>query len=124
GLLVAHDVHVDWQPVPGQLRIERQLIVVGGRVTEEVPGRIEEGVRDVRLATRLPPTSRAFRQVPVRVARERRHPRRIGLVVLDAGKDYRELVPRHGQSTARVAVEAGEGRPPAPLPRDATAGEA
>src|SRR5690606_21034876 len=86
--------------------------------------RIEEGVRDVRLATRLPPTARAFRQVPVRVARERRHPRRIGLVVLDAGKDYRELVLRHGQSTARVAVEDGDGRPPVPLPRDAPVVEA
>jgi len=47
------DVVVDGRPVVRYVLVERRVVVVGRRVTQEVPRRVEEGVHRVGFASRV-----------------------------------------------------------------------
>ena len=50
GVLVSADVTVDRQPTPHERTVERHIIVIRRRVAQEIPGAVQERVRDVGLS--------------------------------------------------------------------------
>ena len=64
-MLVAADVGVHGQPVRWDALVEGAVREVGGRIAEEVPARVQEGVGDVGFSSRRFAALRAVRSVPL-----------------------------------------------------------
>ena len=91
-------------------------------VAQEVPQEESTNVSIVRLARALLAALRARHVQPLRVGGERRHALRP--VVLDLGQQHRQLVFRHGDDAAVVAVDDRDRGAPVALPREAPVAEA
>ncbi len=88
-------------------------------IAQEVPARVQEGVRHVGLPARLTPAARALGAVPLLHAGQRRHARVVGLEVLDPREHHRQVLFRDRHGSALVAVDDGDGGPPVALAGDA-----
>ena len=113
----AADVLRDRAPEVGGGAVERRDVRVRVDVAQEVPGGVDERVHRVCLARALLAALRARRVQPLRIRGERRHALRP--VVLDLRQQHRQLVFRHGDDAAIVAVDDRDRGAPVPLPREA-----
>src|SRR6266566_4056357 len=104
--------------------LERNVVVSDARITQEIPGVVEEVVRHVCLTPARLSAFRAFDAVPFLVTRERRHSRIIRLEVFNERQQYRKIFLRYRHRSTRVTVDDRYGRTPVPLPRDAPIVEA
>src|ERR1035441_7990261 len=118
GVLVAADVHVDRQPVPGAIRVQRTIREVRRRVAQEVPARVEEVVADVGF----PPGRLAALWTghidPGLALGEGGDARADGAEVLDRGEEDGKVFVGHAHWAVDGTVDDGKRRPPVPLPRD------
>ena len=113
----AAGVVVDRHPVVRDLAVVRRAVVVRIAVTEEVPGRIDKGVHCLDLTAALFAAARARDADPVFGLRQRRDA--LGLVVLDLGQQDRQVVLRHRNDAALVAVDDRNRAAPVALARPA-----
>ena len=110
-------VLVDRHPEVDQLPRERRLVILGVAVAQEVPGRVDEGVHRVGLSHTGAAARRAGDIQPLLVRGERRLALRP--VVLDLGKQHRQLRVRHRHDPALAAVDDRDRRTPVALAREA-----
>ena len=101
------------------VRIERHVVEVGARIAQEVPRAVEERVGDVGLAPRLAAALRTRHAIPRLDARQRRDAGVVRLEVLDVRQLDRQVLLRHRDRAALVAVDDRDRRTPVALPRDA-----
>ncbi len=118
-VLVAADVAVHGQPAGGERVVHGRVVPVRGRVTQEVPRRVEERIGDVRLAACGAIAAGAGGLVPAGHPGERAHAGVVGLEVVDPGQLHGELLLGHRHRAAVLAVHDGDGRAPVALPGDA-----
>ena len=95
---------------------------MGVEVAEEVPGRVDEGVHGVGLATRRAPALRALRVDPVGDRSQRALP--LGRVVLDLGQLDRELLVGDRDHAVALAVDDRDRAAPVALAREQPVAEA
>ena len=116
-VLVASDVAIDGQPPLRQCLVEGPVVEIRGRIAEEVPAGVQEGVRDVRLTTRVGAALWTRGPVPLLDAGKWAHAGIVGLEVLHAGQEHRQVLLRDGDRAARVAVDDRDRWPPITLTR-------
>ena len=117
-VFVAADVAAHRKPLLGPGRVERPVGEFRGGVAKVVPGRIEERVGDVRFATRLAAALGTLDEVPLFVPCERAHSGIVGAEIVDEGELDRQVLLRHRDDPAFLAVHDGDWRTPVALPRD------
>ncbi len=119
-VLDAADVLVDRQPAVGDGG-SVGVAASGGGETDEVPGRVDEGVHGVGLAQRRLAALRTGDVLPGRVAVER-----VARLVDDdvVGQAHRQVVRRHRHDAVVGAMDDGNRAAPVALARDAPVAQA
>ena len=119
GVLVAADVGVDRQPAAGEFGVEGAVVEVGGRIAQEVPRAVQEGVGDVGLAGGVAAARGAGDFVPVAYPGQRADSGLVGAEVLHPGQHDGQVFLGYGHRAALFTVDDRDRRTPVTLPRDA-----
>ncbi len=115
-MLDAAHVQVHRAPAADRLDLERAAGVVRRAVPQEIPRRVHERVHRVGVAPGWTSALRALRVHPVGGGCQRRCPLGRQVLAPQVGQRDRQLVVRHGDFPASVAVDDGDRRTPEPLP--------
>ncbi len=121
GVLDAADVLVDRQPVVGRLPVQHAAFELRAGVAGEIPGRLDEGVHGVGFALGRLAAFRAAAFVEFRHLRQRR----TGAVRYHVFRQHhRQLVGRHRDVAASLAVDDRDRAAPVALAADAPVAQA
>src|SRR5437588_4270117 len=114
----AADVHINREPLAHKGWIPWLRLVVVRKVAQEVPGRVQEVIADVRFAPGRPATDGAGGVNEALDCRERRNASACGHPVLHVRQEHRQLLLRDGNGSMLLAVDDRNGRPPVALTAD------
>ena len=114
-VLDATDVLVDGHPCVRRWTGKRLFLVARVEVAQEVPGRIDERVHRVGLATGRAGAGRALGLDPIGDGRQRALAFRC--VVISVRQLHRQLVFGDGHRPAAIAIDDWDGSTPVALPR-------
>src|SRR2546425_708462 len=112
------DVHSDREPLAQQIRVPRLRLVVVRKVTQEVPGRVQGVIADIRFAAGCLATDGAGGVNEALDCRERRSTSACGHPVLHIWQENRQLLLRDWNSPVFLAVDDRNGWPPVTLTAD------
>ena len=84
-MLLSADITVDRQPILYDFLVERHIIVIRRRIAQEVPGAVQERVRDVGFSTSRGATRGTVDAVPLLHPRQGADAAVVGFEVLDSG---------------------------------------
>src|SRR5579859_1988030 len=86
------DIHIDREPLAQQIRVPRLRLVVVRKVTQEVPGRVQEVIADIRFTAGGLATDGAGGVNEALDGRERRSTSACGHPVLHIWQENRQLL--------------------------------
>ena len=117
-VLGAAGVEVDRQHPARALRVPGPVVELGRGIAQEVPGGIDERIGHVGLSSARPTTSRAPGPDEALDGGQRRNARARGPEVLHLWQQHRQILVRHGNRAAGVAVNDRDRRAPVALAGD------
>ena len=116
-MLHTTDVLIDRQPAAHPLDVEDLRVVVGRRIAQVVPGRVDERVHRVGVTRRVTAALRASHRHPVRRTLQRRLATLRAQLVTGQRQLHRQLVVRYRHLAAATAVHDRDRAAPVALAR-------